>query len=385
MKFNKNLLKLNNENSFYFASAKVKEYKENHPNHKVLSLGIGDVSLPISKHIANKMKEAIEKETSDQYVGYGNYYGIKELLEAIQKNEYQDFSIDEIYVSDGTKTDCGDILEMFDENAIIGTYNPTYPIYLNSSFSLNRNIELIDCDSEFNITVPTKHFDVLYICSPNNPTGVNFSKELLTKLVNYCLKEECVIIYDNVYFSFINNGVKSIYEIEGAKKCAIELRSFSKHVSFTGIRCSYYVVPKELNENINKYWKYRTINRFNGASYIAQIGALASFDKEAQRDIQSNIAYYKKNAKYLLEEFKNLGYEITGGEDAPYLWIKCKNNMTSWETFSFFLNTLEVVVVPGIIFGSKGDDHFRVSALGKYEDIVKAVERIKVYEKENNN
>ncbi|MCF0125422.1 MAG: aminotransferase class I/II-fold pyridoxal phosphate-dependent enzyme, partial [Clostridia bacterium] len=190
------------------------------------------------------------------------------------------------------------------------------------------------------------------------------------------------IIFDNVYNRFITNGVKSIYEIEGAKKCAIEMRSFSKHLSFTGIRCSYYVVPNELNENVNKFWRYRTINRFNGASYIAQVGALASFDEEAKKDIEANVAYYKKNIAYLRSSFIALGYEVYGGENAPYLWVKIKNNLTSWELFDLFLNKLEVVVVPGAIFGKKGDQYFRVSALGKYENAVVAMERIKQYEQQ---
>ena len=382
MKFNKNLLNLENQNSFYTAIEKVKSYKESHPNNKVISLGIGDVSFPISNHIAEKMIEAVKKENSASFVGYGNYCGIKELVDAIRVNEYSTFTNEEIYVSDGTKTDCGNILEMFDDKAKIGIFTPTYPIYLNSAFALNKDVGLIDCDDKFGLTIPKKHFDVLYICSPNNPTGINYSYDELKKIVDYANKERCVIIYDNVYFYFIKNGVKSIYEVEGARKCAIELRSFSKHASFTGIRCSYYVVPNELQKDINKYWKLRTVNRFNGASYIAQVGALASYDKEAKNDIDKNISYYKNNADYLLNSFRKLGYEVNGGIDAPYLWIKSKNGMSSWEVFDKFLNELEVIVVPGIIFGERGDGYFRVSALGKFEDIVEAINRIERYEKE---
>lgn len=381
MKFNENLYKLENENSFYTAIEKVKNYKNVHPNNKVISLGIGDVSFPIVSHIANKMVEAIKNEAGSKFVGYGNYCGIPELVDAIRKNEYPSFSNEEIYVSDGTKTDSGSILEMFGNDAKIGIYNPTYPIYINSSYSLNRGFELIDCDDEFNPVVPNKHFDILYICSPSNPTGINYSYNVLKPIVDYAIKEGCVIIYDNVYFRFINNGVKSIYDVDGARKCAIELRSFSKHASFTGIRCSYYVVPNELFKDVNKYWKLRTVNRFNGASYVAQVGALASFDKEAQKDIDKNIAYYKNNVKYLLDSFKKLGYEVSGGVDAPYVWIKTKKGLSSWDVFDKFLNELEIIIVPGIIFGNKGDGYFRVSALGKFEDIVEAINRIERYEK----
>ena len=382
MKFNKNLYNLENENSFYTAIEKIKAYKASHANHKVVSLGIGDVSFPVVSHIANKMNEAIEKETSSEFVGYGNYCGIPELVNAIRLNEYPNFSNDEIYVSDGTKTDAGNILEMFSDDALIGIYNPTYPIYLNSTYSMNKKFELIDCDENFNPIVPKKHFDVLYICSPNNPTGINYSADTLKPIIDYAIKNECIIIYDNVYYRFIKNGVKSIYEIEGAKKCAIELRSFSKHASFTGIRCSYYVVPNDLHKDINKYWRLRTVNRFNGASYIAQVGALASFDDEAKKDINKNIEYYKNNVSYLLDSFKKFGYKVSGGIDAPYVWIKCKNNLNSWEVFDYFLNKLEIIVVPGIIFGSNGDGYFRVSALGKFEDIVEAMNRIENYEKD---
>jgi len=381
MNFNKALLNLENDNSFYKATERIREYKINHPDNKVVSLGIGDVSLPICDYVAKKMIEAVKKETSDEFVGYGNYYGIKELRYAIQKNDYPAFSADEIYVGQGTKTDCGDILELFDKDILVGIPTPTYPIYENCCISLNKKYELIPSDENLNPIVPNKHFDVIYMCSPNNPTGVTYSKEVLTKWVEYAKNEGAVIIFDNVYHKFINKGIKSIYEVEGARECAIELRSFSKHVSFTGIRCSYYIIPNELFKDVNKLWKLRTINRFNGASYISQIGALASYDDKAIGDINKNIATYKANALYLREEFIKLGYEVIGGENAPYLWIKCKNGLKSWEVFDLFLNKLEIIVVPGIIFGEVGDDYFRVSALGRKEDIKTALDRIETYEK----
>lgn len=380
IKLNENLKKIENEDSFFKASQKVKEYKEKHPNNKVVSLGIGDVSFPVPKYIAKEMAKAIKKETTSEYVGYGNYYGIPELRKAIKDNEYPMFSEEEIYVSDGTKTDCGNILEMLDDNITIGIPNPTYPIYVNSCYSLSKKFVQIACDKDFKPIVPDKHLDVIYLCSPNNPVGITYSKEELEKWVKYAVKENALIIYDNVYFKFIQSGVKSIYEIKGAEKCAIELRSFSKHASFTGIRCSYYVVPNKLSKDINKLWRQRTINRFNGASYIAQVGALASFDPKAQSEINKNIKCYLDNASYLRKSFLSLGYEVHGGENAPYLWIKCKNGLTGWETFDLFLQKLEIVIVPGSIFGTKGKNYFRVSALGKRKDIEEAVERIKKYE-----
>ncbi len=380
MKINKNLYSLENPNSFYTATSKIREYKEKHPSNKVLSLGIGDVSFPIAKYVKKKMIEAVKREASKEYVGYGNYYGLYELRKAIRDNEYQDFDIEEIYVSDGTKTDSGSILEMFDKDVSIAIPDPTYPIYINSCLSLSKNYELIDSDDSFVPLIPNKHYDVIYLCSPNNPSGLSYTYEQLERWVKYAIKEKAIIIYDNVYNCFISNGIKSIYEIKDAKRCAIELRSFSKTASFTGIRCSYYVIPNELEKDINKYWRYRTISRFNGASYIAQVGALASFNHKAKKEINKNIQVYKDNALYLLNEFKKLGYEVIGGVDAPYLWIKIKNGLSSWELFDLFLNKLEVVIVPGIIFGNKGDKYFRVSSLGKTKDIKEAMGRIRRYE-----
>ena len=381
MKFNENLLKLDNEDCFYICTKKIKEYKTSHPGSKVVSLGIGDVSFPVAPFVVEKMEEAARRQGKDGFIGYGYSNGIPELIDAIRQNEYPQFSNDEIYVSDGTKSDAGNLLEMFDKDAIVGIYNPTYPIYANSVYCLNRKVDFIDLDDQFLPVVPNKHFDVLYLCSPSNPTGINFSKEQLKPIIDYAIKEGCVILYDNVYFSFIEGGVKSIYEVDGARKCAIEMRSFSKHASFTGVRCSYYVVPNEIHPDINKYWKCRNINRFNGASYIAQAGALASFDAKVKKDITNNIGYYKNNLRYLVNSFTKLGYEICGGRDAPYIWVKNKNNLSSWEVFDLFLNSYEVIVVPGCIFGSRGEGYFRVSALGKYEDIVEAINRIEKYEK----
>lgn len=383
MDFNKSLFSLETDDSFYKATQKIAEYKSSHPNHHVISLGIGDVSFPIPSFVAEKMIEAIKTESSSNYVGYGNYYGLKELRKAIKDHEYPNFSIDEIYVSHGSKSDSGDILELFDKDVLIGIPSPTYPIYENNCKSLQKRYEIIKCNENFVPIVPNKHYDVIYLCSPNNPVGISYTYDELSAWVNYANEQGAVILYDNVYYQFINSGIKSIYEIKGAEKCAIEMRSFSKHVSFTGIRCSYYVIPNSLHIDVNKYWKLRTISRFNGASYIAQIGALASFDDKAQKEIKEHIKCYQQNASLLLDSFKQLGFEVYGGKDAPYLWIKCKHNLKSWEMFDLYLNKLEVVIVPGAIFGSRGNDYFRISALGKTSDIKEALKRIKQYEQED--
>lgn len=381
MKFNQNLYKLENQDSFYIVTNKIREYKKYHPNNKVISLGVGDVSFPVCKNIANKMIEAINEETNaESFVGYGNYYGLPELRKTIRDNEYPDFDIEEIYVSQGTKSDVGDILELFDQDIKIGIPSPNYPIYVNSTCSLSKNIKNIPCDSKFVPIVPNEHFDVIYICSPNNPVGITYSKDELTKWVEYALKEDAVILFDNAYHHFVSDGIDSIYEIEGAKQCAIEFRSFSKVISFSGIRCSYYVIPKQLHKDVNLYWRLRTINRFNGASYVAQKGAVEAFSKETKKEIGKNISYYKENALILRHGLESLNYEVSGGISAPYLWVKCKNNLSSWEAFDLFLNKLEIVVIPGTIFGKEGEGYFRVSALGKRNDIYIALERIKQYE-----
>lgn len=381
MRFNESLLNLENGDSFYLATKMIREYKDTHPNNKVVSLGIGDVSFPICKVVEEAMQKAVIDEANEKtFTGYGSHYGIKALRTAIRDNEYPTFSIDEIYVSQGTKSDVGDILELFSSDVLVGIPNPTYPIYKNACISLNKNYEEIPCDDNFIPQVPTKHFDVIYLCSPNNPTGISYTYDELKKWIDYAIKEDCVILYDNVYFKFIEHGVKSIYEVEGAKKCSIEFRSFSKHASFTGIRCSYYVIPNELNKDINKYWRLRTINRFNGASYVSQIGALATFEKAVKDQLEENIKYYKDNASYLRKAFIDLGYQVYGGLDAPYLWIKCPKDISGWSLFNSFLNELEVVIVPGSIFGNSAANYFRVSALGKKEDIIEAIERIKRYE-----
>ena len=377
MKFNENLHKLDNQDSFYVVSEKIRKYKENHPDNKVISLGIGDVCFPIIKPIADKMIEAIKEESNtSSFVGYGNYYGLPELRKLIRDNEYPSFDIEEIYVSQGTKSDVGDILELFDKDSLIGIPTPNYPIYLNSVISLGKKVKLIPCDMNFIPIIPKEHFDVIYFCSPNNPVGITYSKETLSKWIEYAKKEDAVILFDNAYHHFVSSGVDSIYEIEGSKEVAIEFRSFSKVISFSGIRCSYYVIPKQLHRDINSLWRVRTINRFNGASYVAQKGAIAYFDSLSKKEIDKNILYYLENAKILKDGLTSLGYKVYGGENAPYLWVKSKNNFSSWESFDYFLNKLEIVVIPGVIFGKEGEGYFRVSALGKREDILLAIKRI---------
>lgn len=388
VKINKYLSNLNDDNSFYNISNIVKEYKRNNPNNEVLSLGVGDVSRPIVKPIIDAMHKAVD-DLSDMktFKGYGASYGYDFLKKKILEEEYKNynFSLDEIYISNGTKTDTSSILELFDINSKILISDPLYPIYKEGASCLNRDITLLEIDDSFVPKVPKEKYDVIYLCSPNNPTGICYTYKELEGWVKYALDNNSVILYDNVYSSFIRskNAIKSIYEIKDAKKVAIEFKSFSKNASFTGVRCSYYIIPNEIHEGVNDLWKRRTINRFNGADYIAQVGAYASYSDEAKKEIKKNIDYYLDNSKYLRDSFTDMGFTIYGGIDSPFIWVKIKDNMTSMEYFNFMLKKLNIIIVPGIIFGKGGDNYFRVSALAPREIIEEAIIRMRNYYEKN--
>ena len=382
--FNSFLNEIDDENSFACVSKKVNEFKEKNPNKKIISLGVGDVSKPIAKNVIKAMHEAVDDLSKmDTFKGYGAYYGYDFLKTKILENEYKNFnfSLDEIYISNGTKTDVGNILELFDINSKICVLGPTYPIYKNGALSLSRNVDIINSNEEnnFSLKIPDKEYDIIYICSPSNPTGICYSYEELQKLVDYAKNNNSIILYDNVYTEFIisKDVPKSIYEIDNSKNVAIEFRSFSKTASFTGVRCSYYVIPKEIDKDINKLWKKRTINRFNGADYIAQKGAAAIYETKSKKEIQKNLEYYRENTKILKEVFEKKGFKVYGGINSPYLWVKTKNGMHSWDFFDFFLKELNIVIIPGIIFGN--DNYFRVSGLASREVIKEAKRRIESF------
>jgi LL-diaminopimelate aminotransferase len=388
MKLNSNLYSFS-DNTFYNVTEKVNKYKEKHPDNKIISLGVGDVSKPVVKSIIEAMHKAVDDQANmETFKGYGAYYGYDFLKDVILENEYKDFGFtrDEIYISNGTKSDSTNILELFDIDSKICVSDPMYPIYMAGAKILNRNITCLDCneDNNFIPTIPKEKYDIIYICSPSNPTGTCYTYDDLEKWIRYAKENKAVILYDNVYNAFIRskNVPKSIYEIDGAKEVAIEFRSFSKVASFTGLRCSYYIIPNEIDKDINYYWKNRTINRFNGADYIVQKGAMEVYSDSAKKEIKKNIDDYLEGAKKLRRVFENNGYSVYGGIDSPFLWIKTKDGMDSWEFFDFFLEKLNIIIIPGIIFGSNGDKYFRVSALASKGVIDEAIERInKYYEK----
>ena len=385
---NKDLLQMETKDIYAKVIEKIKAFKSENSQAKIISLGIGDVSKPIAKPIIDAMHKAVDDLASmDTFKGYGGYYGYDFLREAILKNEYLEYGLtkEEIYVSDGTKTDSTSILELFDKDSTILLANPTYPIYRDGAAALSRKVEYTTLDENFVMEIPIKKYDIIYICSPNNPVGNAYTKKDLRKWIDYALKNEAIIIFDNVYQSFVRSKdvPSSIYEIKGSKNCAIELRSFSKSASFTGLRCSYYVIPNQICQDINKIWKRRTMNRFNGASYIAQKAAEAVYLPESQKLIKENINYYLESSKILKKGFEKAGYKVFGGKDAPYMWVKSKDQKTSWQMFDYFLNEFNIVVIPGIIFGTEGDDYIRISALAKREDIIESIERILKDEEKN--
>ncbi len=384
MKLNDKLFKIEKEDSFSKSTRLLKEYKASHPDADIVSLGIGDVSFPVPKAVTKAMEDAcLDLSSMDSFQGYGAYWGIEALRRTIAKEDYKglDISFEEVYVGDGTKTDSTAILELFDRDIRILTGNPSYPIYKNGAFALGRDVYEAECSADFKMTVPKEHFDVIYICSPCNPVGNAYTRDELSEWIRYANKEGAVIIYDNVYRDFIESpGVPmSIYELEGSRTCAIEMHSYSKNASFSGVRCSYFILPKEFGQDIHALWRERTINRFNGASYIAQRGAMACYLPEARKEIKERIASYKSNGYILRECLLSCGFTVTGGVDSPYLWVQTPDKMECWDAFDFFLKKLNIVVVPGAVFGSNGRHHIRISSLGSRLDCLRAIGRIKRY------
>lgn len=391
VKINNNIVNIDEANSFMSVSKMVSDYKRNNSDKKkILSLSIGDVSKPIVKPIIKAMHQAVD-DLSDMstFHGYGASNGYAFLKKAILDNEYKSFGfgLDEIYISNGTKSDSTNILELFDINSKIAISDIMYPIYKDGSACLNRSVSVLETDDLMMPLIPKEKYDIIYICSPSNPTGICFSKEELSKWVKYANENNSIILYDNVYTAFIESKSipRSIYEIEGSKKCCIEFRSFSKNASFTGVRCSYYIIPNDINSNINNIWKKRVINRFNGADYIAQRGAEAVYLKESKKLINNNIKYYKNNSKLLREFLDKYNFEYCGGIDSPYIWVKIKEHMSSIEYFKLMMNKLDIIIVPGIIFGLKGNKFFRISSLANKDIIKEAIKRLEAYYGEEKN
>lgn len=402
---NENFLRLKNNYLFSNISKKVKEFEKNNPNKKVIKLGIGDVTLPISKKVSDAMKKASEElENKNTFHGYGPEQGYEFLKNVIIKNDYYQRGIniekEEIFISDGAKSDMGNIGDIFGINNKVCIQDPVYPVYLDTNImcgrsgkyneKLNRyeNIIYIPCKSENNFEpdLPKVIPDIIYLCSPNNPTGTALDKTAIKKWIDFAKRNKTIILFDSAYEAFIEDEdvPHSIYEVEGAKEVAIEFRSFSKTAGFTGIRCGYTIVPKELvgytkngeKKSLNELWNRRQCTKFNGVSYITQRGAEAVYSDEGRTEIRKNIIYYKENASIIKNGLTSAGFEIFGGINAPYIWVKLKENDKSWDFFDYLLNEFAIVGTPGVGFGPSGEGYFRLTAFGDRKNVIEAVNRI---------
>lgn len=392
--------------SYLFAeiARRVKNYTAEHPDADIIRLGIGDVTRPLAPAVIDAMHQAVsEMGVQETFRGYGPDYGYDFLVNAIRENDYASRGVsleyDEVFISDGAKCDVGNIQELFSADAVIAVTDPVYPVYVDSNAMAGRAGTYVDehwdrlvylpCNAEngFAPALPEKPVDVIYLCYPNNPTGTVLTRDQLKVWVDYARENGAIIIYDAAYRAFVStpNVPLSIYEIEGAKECAIECNSFSKTAGFTGTRCGYTVVPHALKGldsqgnkvEINALWKRRMSTKFNGVSYPVQRGAAAIYTPEGKQQIRETIDYYMHNAAIIRQGLTEAGITVFGGVDAPYIWLKVPGGMTSWEFFDRLLNECHIVGTPGSGFGPSGEGYFRLTAFNTLEKTQQAVERIR--------
>ena len=403
-KINENFLELQDSYLFSTIAKKIEAYKEKNPDKEIIRLGIGDVTRPIIPKTIEAMHKAVdEMSKTDTFKGYGPEQGYSFLREKIAKYDYIEKGVeieaDEIFVSDGAKCDVANILDILGNKNKVAITDPVYPVYLDTNVMIGaageynkktgeyENIVYVPINKENNFIpeFPKEKVDIIYLCLPNNPTGTVLKKEELKRWIDYALENEILILFDSAYERYITeeNIPHSIYEIKGAKKVAIEFRSFSKTAGFTGIRCAYTVVPKELKVNckgkeilLNTLWNRRMSTKFNGVSYITQRAAESIYTTEGQTQIQENINYYMDNARIIREGLAKAGYEIYGGINAPYIWLKVPEGITSWEFFDKMLEEKQIVGTPGVGFGPSGEGYFRLTSFGTRENTIKAMERI---------
>lgn len=402
---NDNYLKLPGSYLFAEIARRVTAFKANNPAANVIRLGIGDVTQPLPGEVIKALHGAVdEMAQAETFKGYGPEQGYSFLIRKIIDTDYVtrgiSFDEDEVFVSDGSKCDVGNIQEIFGVENVVAITDPVYPVYLDSNIMAGRtgvlktdgrfeNVAYLPCtaDNGFLPELPKEKVDLIYLCSPNNPTGTTLSKAELKKWVDYAKAQDAIILFDAAYESYIRDTdiPHSIYEIEGAKDVAIEFRSFSKNAGFTGTRCAFTVVPKTVmgktaageSYSLNKLWNRRQTTKFNGVPYIIQKGAEAVYTPEGQQQIKALVDYYMTNAQIIVDGLKSIGLEVYGGINAPYIWLKAPNQMDSWEFFDKLLNEVNIVGTPGSGFGPSGSGYFRLTAFGNRENTVEAVERIK--------
>lgn len=399
---------LNIQNSYLFSTIvkKVAEYSKEHPNAKIIKLGVGDVTRPVAPAVLEAMHKAVDElGCTETFKGYGPEIGYDFLKEKIKEYDYKKLGIDidtsEIFISDGINSDCGNIVDLFAQNNKVAIADPVYPVYLDTNVMSGRsgkyneetkkyeNIVYLPVTAENNFIpeLPKEKVDMIYLCYPNNPTGTALTRKELKKWVDYAKENKSVILFDAAYEVFISDEdvPHSIYEIEGAKEVAIEFKSYSKTAGFTGIRCAYVVVPKAVKAytqngeavELNPLWDRRQCTKFNGASYISQRGAEATYSEEGRKQVLENINYYKENAKIIKNGLEEAGYTVYGGVNSPYIWLKVPDGLTSWEFFDKLLDEIHVVGTPGVGFGPSGEGYFRLTAFGTRENTIEAIERIK--------
>uniref|UniRef100_UPI003FD7269E LL-diaminopimelate aminotransferase n=1 Tax=Ruminococcus bicirculans (ex Wegman et al. 2014) TaxID=1160721 RepID=UPI003FD7269E len=392
---NENFLKLEKNYLFINIAKKVKAFTEAHPEADIIRMGIGDVTQPIAKCVVKAMKKGADemgvKETFKGYEDSGAGYDfLKEAVAGYYKSFGVDIPADDIRINDGAKSDCGNIVDIFGDDNVVLITDPAYPVYVDTNLMNGRKVIYADSNEENNFAaMPDENVkcDIIYLCSPNNPTGSVYTKEQLKVWIDYAKKNNAIIIYDSAYEAFITEKdvPRSIFAVEGAKECAIEMCSLSKTAGFTGMRCGYTVIPHELvvkasdgsEVSIAQLWGRREGSKFNGVSYPVQCAAAAVFTEEGQKQTRANIEYYQNNAKVMASTLDELGIKYTGGKNSPYIWLKCPNNMGSWEFFDYLLENANVVGTPGAGFGKNGEGWFRLTAFGDKDRTVEAMERIK--------
>lgn len=396
----------NLQGSFLFANIarKVEEFQKAHPDADIIRLGIGDVTLPLVPAVIDALHKAVdEMGNTETFRGYGPEQGYEFLRKAVVEKDYAPLGItialDEVFISDGAKSDVGNIQELFAEDNIVAITDPVYPVYLDSNVMGGRTGKAIDgifekvvylpttAENNFSPDFPKERVDIVYLCCPNNPTGTVLSRARLKEWVDWCKQNDAILMFDSAYEAFISSKdtVHSIYEIEGAREVAIEFRSFSKTAGFTGTRCAYTIVPKEVTartkdgkrKQLNPMWNRRQCTKFNGVPYIIQRAAEAVYTEDGYKQTRENIAYYKENARIIREGLESIGLTVFGGVDAPYIWLKAPAGMTSWDFFELLLEKVHIVSTPGSGFGPSGEGYLRLTAFGSRENTLRAIERIK--------
>ena len=391
MKINKHYLDVKDSYLFAETGRKIAEYKSAHPDANVIKLSIGDVTRPLCPAVIEALSQAVEdmgrKETFHGYGPDAQAYGYEFLKSGI-KDYYSRRGViladAENFISDGAKSDLGNILDLFERSNAALIPDPVYPAYVDVNIMDGRKVNYIDANGQNGfLPLPDQSIDadIIYLCSPNNPTGAVYNHEQLKAWVDYALSRDAIILFDAAYEAFVEGDLpRSIYEIEGARKCAIEICSLSKTAGFTGTRCGYTIIPLELKRegvSINKLWLRRQTTKFNGVSYIVQKGAAAVFSAQGQRQIAENISYYKQNARIIADCLRSKNIWFTGGENSPYIWMRCPNNMGSWEFFDYLLENAQIAGTPGEGFGKNGEGYFRLTAFGSHESTLEAAERLK--------